>query len=348
VSSSGYIDANAIRLEDTAKAFSSNAAVFTQDVVISTTPLYFIARSDVGGSATEGTFELALQVYTTAITVNNPIAFSNATDVVAPPSGTPSGFSATPSGSLLQVSLSWGGVTGAESYTIYRATYSGLTTNDFLLTMTTSTTFTDNYIPPTQQLYYKVFGTNRAGTSSGSASAGATAVDVPALTTSYIYERVGSVDYSNLAYGGSPSSPHDAFIDRNGNIFIAATFSNLIMFLPAISGTYFGQPMVANSIYTIAGTGSASGSSADGGAATAGTSAITPGEFVWILTGKHLYRGHEQSPGTIYSHHHRDLFRASHDGELYLHDCREWHGVLRGRWWGRHLSAIEQPPWGGC
>jgi hypothetical protein len=90
----------------------------------------------------------------------------------------------------------------------------------------------------------------------------------PALTTSYIYERVGSVDYSNLAYGGSPSSPHDAFIDRNGNIFIAATFSNLIMFLPAISGTYFGQPMVANSIYTIAGTGH-SGYSGDGGAATA-------------------------------------------------------------------------------
>jgi predicted nucleotidyltransferase len=269
VSSSGYIDANAIRLEDTAKAFSSNAAVFTQDVVISTTPLYFIARSDVGGSATEGTFELALQVYTTAITVNNPIAFSNATDVVAPPSGSPSGFSATPSGSLLQVSLSWGGVTGAESYTIYRATYSGLTTSDFLLTMTTSTTFTDNYIPPNQQLYYKVFGTNRAGTSSASASAGATAVDVSALTTSYIYERVGSVDYSNLAYGGSPSSPHDAFVDRNGNIFIAATYSQVVMFVPAKSGTYFGQAMVANTIFTIAGTGSAS-FLADGVAATAG------------------------------------------------------------------------------
>jgi hypothetical protein len=69
VSSSGYIDANANRLENTAKVFSSNVAVFTQDVVVSTTPLYFVARGDVSGSATEGTYELSLQVYTTAITV---------------------------------------------------------------------------------------------------------------------------------------------------------------------------------------------------------------------------------------------------------------------------------------
>jgi hypothetical protein len=132
VSSSGYIDANAIRLEDTAKAFSGNTAVFTQDVVVSTTPLYFIARGDVGGSATEGTFNIALQVYTTEYTVNNPIAFTNATDVVAPPSGTPSGLTATASGSLLQVNLSWSGATGADSYTIYRATHSGVTTTDLL------------------------------------------------------------------------------------------------------------------------------------------------------------------------------------------------------------------------
>jgi DNA-binding beta-propeller fold protein YncE len=39
VSSSGYIDANAVRLENTAKAFTSDAAVFTQNVTVSTTPI---------------------------------------------------------------------------------------------------------------------------------------------------------------------------------------------------------------------------------------------------------------------------------------------------------------------
>jgi hypothetical protein len=59
VSSSGYIDANAIRLENTAKAFSSNAAVFTQNVTVSTTPLYFIARSRRERVCHAGTFDIA-------------------------------------------------------------------------------------------------------------------------------------------------------------------------------------------------------------------------------------------------------------------------------------------------
>jgi predicted nucleotidyltransferase len=124
VSSSGYIDANAIRLENTAKAFSSDAAVFTQDVVVSTTPLYFIARSDVSGSATEGTFDISLQVYTTALTVNNPIAFRTPRTWWRRPAGPLRGSPPPPPAILLQVNLSWGGATGADSYSIYRATHS--------------------------------------------------------------------------------------------------------------------------------------------------------------------------------------------------------------------------------
>ncbi|MBL8023262.1 MAG: hypothetical protein JNK54_03120, partial [Elusimicrobia bacterium] len=259
VSSSGYIDATAIRLQNTSKPFSSNTAVFTQNVVVSTTPLYFIARSDVGGSATEGTFELALQVYTTASSVNNPIAFSNATDVVAPPSGTPSGLTATAAGNLLQVNLSWSGATGADSYTIYRATHSGVTTTDFILGMTNSTSFADDTIPPNQLMYYKVVGQNRAGSTSLSNVASDTSVDVPALTTSNIYLRAGVPSgYGNggVAYWDS-LSPLGTMIDRAGNLYATDTVSR-IKFTPKVDGTYFGQSMTAHRIYTIAGTGTTS------------------------------------------------------------------------------------------
>jgi hypothetical protein len=91
VSSSGYIDAAAVRLDDASKSFSGDIVAFDQDVTVSTVPLYYIVRADVAGGATEGTFDVSLQVYTTANTTNNPQAFTNATDVVAPPSGSPIG-----------------------------------------------------------------------------------------------------------------------------------------------------------------------------------------------------------------------------------------------------------------
>lgn len=121
MSSSGYIDASAVRLENTAKAFSSNTATFTQNVTVSTTPLYFITRADISGSATAGTVEVTMQIYTTALTVNNPITFTNATDIVAPPSGSPSGLTATAASNLLQVNLNTGSAAGADSYSIYLA-----------------------------------------------------------------------------------------------------------------------------------------------------------------------------------------------------------------------------------
>jgi hypothetical protein len=211
----------------------------------------------VGGSATEGTFDVTLQVYTTGVTVNNPVAFTNATDVVAPPSGAPSGLSATASGSLLRVSLSWAAGTGVDSYSIYRATYSGVTTTDYFLGVTAGTSFNDDGIPPAQQMYYTVVGTNRAGASSASSAANATSVDVAALTTSNIYLRAGipgGYVSGNYAYGEVFGQPHATTVDSAGNLYIA-DLTHRIRFVPRASGTYFGQAMIANDVYTIAGTG---------------------------------------------------------------------------------------------
>jgi hypothetical protein len=207
------------------------------------------------------------------VTVNNPVAFTNATDVVAPPSGAPSGLSATASGSLLRVSLSWAAGTGVDSYSIYRATYSGVTTTDYFLGVTAGTSFNDDSIPPAQQMYYTVVGTNRAGASSASSAANATSVDVAALTTSNIYLRAGipgGYVSGNYAYGEAFAQPYATTVDSAGNLYIADTSTHRIRFVPKASGTYFGQAMVANNVYTLVGTGTL-GYSGDSGASTAAT-----------------------------------------------------------------------------
>jgi DNA-binding beta-propeller fold protein YncE len=268
VSSTGYIDGTAVRLEDASKSFSGDIVAFDQDVTVSTVPLYFIVRADVAGGATEGTFDISMEVYTTANTTNNPLAFTNATDVVAPPSGSPAGLTATAASNLLQVNLSWGAVSGADSYSIFRATYSGVTTADYLLSLTNATTLPDDYIPPTQQMYYKVIATNRAGASSLSNEANATSVDVSALTPNNIYLRAGAPGGYNTgqpAFQQFLSLPGGVFVDMAGNVYISNSLR--IYFIPKISGTHFGQSMMANSIYTIAGW-LYSGYAGDGGLAT--------------------------------------------------------------------------------
>ena len=54
----------------------------------------------------------------------------------------------------------------------------------------------------------------------------------------------------------SLSEPNGVAVDALGDIAIADTEDQKIRFIPASSGTYFGQAMVAGDIYTIAGTGS--------------------------------------------------------------------------------------------
>ncbi len=61
--------------------------------------------------------------------------------------------------------------------------------------------------------------------------------------------------------------PIDVALDKTGNLCIADTLNNRIRMVPVSSGTYFGQSMTVNDIYTIAGGGT--GGLGDGGPATA-------------------------------------------------------------------------------
>jgi RHS repeat-associated protein len=61
--------------------------------------------------------------------------------------------------------------------------------------------------------------------------------------------------------------PVGSSADSSGDLVIADSCANMIDYVPATSGTYFGQAMTAGDIYTIAGDGTA-GSSGDNGAAT--------------------------------------------------------------------------------
>jgi hypothetical protein len=60
------------------------------------------------------------------------------------------------------------------------------------------------------------------------------------------------------------NEPEDAAFDAAGDLAIADRFNNRVRFMPAASGTYFGQAMTAAHIYTIAGTGTP-GFGGDGG-----------------------------------------------------------------------------------
>jgi hypothetical protein len=56
-------------------------------------------------------------------------------------------------------------------------------------------------------------------------------------------------------------------VDRSGNLLISDTRSDIVRMVPVTSGTFYGVPMTAGHIYTVAGTG-ATRFSGDGGPAT--------------------------------------------------------------------------------
>jgi trimeric autotransporter adhesin len=65
------------------------------------------------------------------------------------------------------------------------------------------------------------------------------------------------------------SRPDSVTMDSSGNVAIADTSNNRIRVVAARTGTFYGQPMIAGDIYTIAGDGTG-GFSGDGGPATSG------------------------------------------------------------------------------
>ena len=92
------------------------------------------------------------------------------------------------------------------------------------------------------------------------------------MTAHDIYTVAGddSAGYSGddgAATSAKLNGPEGVALDASGDLAIADSTNNAIRFVPATSGTYFGQSMTADHIYTIAGDGT-EGSSGDGGAAT--------------------------------------------------------------------------------
>ncbi len=60
-----------------------------------------------------------------------------------------------------------------------------------------------------------------------------------------------------LASTTTVDAPVDVAVDPSGDVFIADTTDNRVRMVPASSGTFFGQVMLAGDVYTVAGTGTA-------------------------------------------------------------------------------------------
>jgi ribulose-5-phosphate 4-epimerase/fuculose-1-phosphate aldolase len=94
-----------------------------------------------------------------------------------------------------------------------------------------------------------------------------------AMTAGDIYTVAGTGSYGFNGDGGSAAKaklfyPSGVAVDSGGNLLIADSHNERVRVVAAITGTFYGQPMTAGHIYTVAGDG-AKGSSGDGGPATA-------------------------------------------------------------------------------
>ena len=89
-------------------------------------------------------------------------------------------------------------------------------------------------------------------------------------------------------------------VDAAGDLYLAlanGNITNAIRFVPADSGTYYGQAMTAGDIYTIAGQ-QTSGYSGDGGAATSATLNF-PRSVTVDAAGRRLHRRLRQRRGPV-------------------------------------------------
>jgi len=93
-----------------------------------------------------------------------------------------------------------------------------------------------------------------------------------AMTAGDIYTVAGDGSQGFLGDGGPATSaelstPAQLSVDRAGNIVIADTANQRIRVVAASTGTFYGQAMTAEHIYTVAGNGN-TGFSGDGGPAS--------------------------------------------------------------------------------
>jgi trimeric autotransporter adhesin len=78
----------------------------------------------------------------------------------------------------------------------------------------------------------------------------------------------GSPANGTLATSAELAGPQSVTVDSHGNLYISDTSDEAIQEVPDTTGTYWGQKMTADDIYTIAGTSQTAGSTGDGGPAT--------------------------------------------------------------------------------
>ena len=134
-----------------------------------------------------------------------PSAYSAAktgakTKVSAP--GTPGSVGAADGSSTANVTVSWGSVSGATSYTLYRGTTSAPTSA--LKSGLTSTSYTDTSATPGTLYYYRVKAVNGAGSSGYSASDSG----YRKLTAPTISAATGSASGVALSWGGVTGATH--------------------------------------------------------------------------------------------------------------------------------------------
>ncbi len=143
------------------------------------------------------------------------------------------------------------------------------------------------------------------------------------MTSGDVYTIVGDGTTGFLGDGGTPtqaqmSTPDGLSVDTGGDIVVSDTANEVVRFIPAASGTYFGITMVAGDIYTVAGN-TEYGFQGNGGQATsaelgldvvtgvavdaAGNLVVTDGDnnVIWVVanrTGE--FYGQAMTVGDIY------------------------------------------------
>jgi sugar lactone lactonase YvrE len=131
------------------------------------------------------------------------------------------------------------------------------------------------------------------------------------MTAGDIYTIAGTGDFGFSGDGGPATAAELSIsrgmaIDQAGNLLIADTFNSRIRAVAASTGRFYGRPMAAGNIYTIAGTGHA-GFSGDGGPATAaeladpfGVAVDGAGNLLIADTNSSRIRAVAASTGTFY------------------------------------------------
>ena len=130
------------------------------------------------------------------------------------------------------------------------------------------------------------------------------------MTAGHIYTVAGSTQGSSGDRGPATSAklnfPSGVAVDAAANLVIADRNNNRVRVVASGTGTFYGQPMTAGDIYTVAGTGHP-GFSGDGGAATSaelfftqGVTVDTAGNLLIPDTGNERVRVVADSTGTFY------------------------------------------------